>query len=288
MTFVVILFLAILLLNAGAFWLYQKRTHRLFNKQRKLILDSFGRIESRMVRAATEFDSDATHGVWAILFSYNRSDLARRTIESLRKHEPTLPILVVDNGSDAATRDMLQAMMSNGTIQKLLLNTHEQVPQWQKSFALVQALKLFSLERPRHIVWIDNDIDVTRPFLADAAQILEELAQEHVKVINLTDDTEEEHNHPTIKHVPVKLSHGVEEIKICASFNGQFVFVNASFFAELGYPQLAEGINDLSVEDWYYSRLLEARAYRAAVLPAALHMGANVSSREAVENRQEH
>ncbi|MDP4200192.1 MAG: glycosyltransferase [Bacteroidota bacterium] len=287
MTIVIILFFAILLLNVGAFWLYQKRTHRLFHKQRKLILDSFGRIESRMARAAPEFEPAADGaGVWAIMVSFNRGDTGRRTIESLRKHEPDLPILVVDNGSTDGTRERLLEMLEHGVIQKLLLNTHEQVPQWQKSFALVQALKVLSLERLRYLVFLDDDVDVTRPFILDATTLLEELASEHVKVVNMTDDAEEEYNHPTIKRIPVRLSRGMEEIKIRASFNGQFNFLNADFFHELGYPPIAEGISELSGEDSYYSRLLKVKGYQVAVLPAARHLGAEASLREVVESKQ--
>ncbi|MFI5202709.1 MAG: glycosyltransferase, partial [Candidatus Kapaibacterium sp.] len=203
----------------------------------------------------------------------------------LRKHEPKLPILVIDNGSKDGTPEALTQMLLDGRIQKVLFNTHEDVPQWQKAFALKQGLKLLAMEYPAYIVWLDDDLEVTRPFVKEGIALLDALQRIKVKVINMTDNEEEERNHPTIERVNVTLFGVVEEIKIRPTFNGQFNICPAEFFRELGYPPIAEGISELAGEDWFYSRQLQNKGYRVAVFPAAKHIGFTNSKRIEIEKR---
>lgn len=272
----------IVVINAATFWLFYKRTNRLLFRYRRELTNAFTSIETRLARGAEDLSAENAHGVWAVMFSYNRGEMARRTIESLRRHEPNLPLLVIDNGSTNGTQEMLLGLQKTGVIQKLLLNTWSDVPQWQKCFALAQALKMLSLERPSHFIWLDDDLEVTKPFLAKGLELLEKLRNESVRLISFVDDGRQEYVHGTLKTLPVQLDGTSQPIKLRKSFNGNIILVAMEFFEELGYPPVAEGINDLAVEDWYYSRRMEAHGYLAAVYPAVSHIG-DRSEREALD-----
>jgi glycosyltransferase involved in cell wall biosynthesis len=268
---------------------YYKRTKRLLHRNREEMRSSvdeaFIRIENLLVRGMTEFETKPDESkTWAIMFAFNRKDMAQRTLTTLRAQEPILPILVIDNGSTDGTREMLLDLLKKGEIDKLLLNSFRDVPQWQKSFAITQALKLLSLERPAYLVWLDDDLEIERPFVQTAISLLSILHEERVKVISMTDNEVEERNHPTIKQIRVELPSGAEEIKIRPTFNGQFDFFSTSFFRELGAPPIGQGFHQWGIEDWYYSRRLQAMDYRAAIFIAADHVGHNKSMREQVQD----
>jgi|GEM_PF-536456 GT2 family glycosyltransferase len=291
MTVVIILLAFLALLNGAAFWLYYRRTKRLLFRYRESVnqkselltqhLDAtFRRIESRLVHGRSDFENTTGDpSTWAVMFTYDRKGMAIRAIETLRQFEPALPLLVIDNGSKDGTPEMLTQMLRQGTIQKVLFNTHEDVPQWQKSFALKQALKLLAMENPLYLVWLDDDLEITRPFVKEGIALLDTLREERVKVINMTDSEVEERNHPTIKRVRVERFGISEEIKIRPTFNGQINLFSTEFFREAGYPPIAEGITDWGLEDWFYSRRLIDLDYRAAVFVAAVHHG-TISKRE--------
>jgi glycosyltransferase involved in cell wall biosynthesis len=272
----------------SAAWFYYRRTKRLLNRSREIMQhtvdDAFLRIENRMVHALPEWKQKPDgKKVWSIIFTYDRRDMLQRTIMSLRQHEPSIPILAIDNGSTDGTCALLAGLLETGQIDKVLFNRHNDVPQWQKSFNINQALKLLSLESPDYIAWLDDDLAVTRPFAETAIELLEILKPEHVKVISMTDNELEESHHPTIKRIEVDLAHEKLEIKIRRTFNGQFNLFASSFFRELGPPPIGEGIRNFAGEDWYYSRRLQALDYRAAVFIAADHVGRERSKREEME-----
>jgi GT2 family glycosyltransferase len=289
MTDVIIVLIIISVLNIAVFLLYFKRTKRLLFKYREFtnqkVEGAFKRVESRLVHGVSDFErTNGKNAVWAVMFTYERKEMAVHTLESLRKYEPNLPVIVIDNGSKDGTQEVLTQMLLEGRIQKVLFNTHQDVPQWQKAFALRQALKLLAMEYPSYIVWLDDDLEITRPFVQDGIALLDVLRDEKVKVINMTDNEIEERNHPTIKRVNVMVSGLSEAIKIRPTFNGQFNIFAADFFHELGYPPIAEGISELDGEDWFYSRQLQNRGYRVAVFEAAKHLGAGAySKREEIE-----
>ncbi len=271
-------------INGFAIWFYYARTKRMLGKYRNVVDGAFLRIETRLERGAHEFEKNKDETLtWAIMTTFDRKEMTAGTIRTLRVHEPNLPLLVVDNGSRDGTREMLMGMLRDGIIQKLVCNRHAEVPQWQKSFAVSQGMKLLALELPAYFVWLDDDLEVTRPFVNDGIALLEALKPERVKVLNMTDNEVEEHNHPTIKRVTVPLPGRTEEVKIRRTFNGQFDLFSVELLTEFGYPPVAEGINEWGAEDWYYSRRLVNRDYRAAVFVAANHLGLKASKREEIE-----
>ncbi len=273
-----IVFGSLVVLNIAAFLYFYKRTRRILFRSRDFTREEvekmFRRIENRLTWQAEEFHyRDGPIEAWAVMFTRDRLPLAMRTLQTLREHEPELPVLVIDNGSSDGTAEALAALHTTGRIQKLLLNNHADVPQWQKSFAVAQSLKLLALQRPKWIVWLDDDLEITRPFLKNGITLLERLEVGHIKVVTLMDDEDQTRNHPALRYEPVELTSGAETIKIRTSFNGAFNLFPASFFQELGYPPIAEGIDELGSEDWFYSRQMQSRGYLAAVLPSATHVG---------------
>jgi GT2 family glycosyltransferase len=281
-TSITIALCALTIVSVLVFLLYYKRTKRLLYRYSDLVnhkVDgAFRQIEARLVHGLPDFEK-ITGRPWAVMFTYDRKEMAMRTLETLREHEPDLSMLVIDNGSTDGTVEALTKMLREGSIQKVLFNTHVDVPQWQKAFALRQALKLLAMEYPSHIIWLDDDIEITGPFVREGIALLYELRNEKVKVINMTDDEIEERNHPTIKYVPVNILGETEDIKIRATFNGQFNIMSAEFFVEFGYPPISEGMNEWAFEDWFYSRQLQNKGYRAAVFKCANHHGAGANSK---------
>jgi glycosyltransferase involved in cell wall biosynthesis len=275
-------------------WLFYKQTERLLRRYKNHTggmyndlsrenfnrwADALGKVETRLVRPLRPFAPADGKTVWLIVFSYNRKSLLLSMLADLRRLEPTIKLLIIDNGSADGTIDALNAEHQNNQIQKLLLNQHRDVPHWQKGFALAQALQVLALEKVDYIGWIDDDMRIKKPFIETSIKILHDLAPDNVRLVSfLTDDTQEK-NHPTqsVKNVDT------EPVKIQSSFSGAFVMAHAAFFEELGLPPVAEGIADSSVEDWYYSRLMQARGYKVAAIDVADHLGYKVSIREAVE-----
>jgi glycosyltransferase involved in cell wall biosynthesis len=271
-------------------WLFVKQTERLLRKQKTHTdalnresfnrwADTVGKIESRILHPLRPFAPADGKTMWLIVFTYNRKSLLLPMLADLRRLEPTLKLLVIDNGSTDGTIDALHAAHQNNQIQKLLLNQHADVPQWQKCFSLAQALQLLALEKVDYIGWIDDDMKIKKPFIEIGIKILHDLAPENVRLVHFLTDAIQDENHPTesIKMI------GGESVKIKPTFGGQFVVAHAAYFQELGLPPVAEGIAAASVEDWYYSRLMQARGYKVAAVDVADHLGYKVSIREAVE-----
>jgi glycosyltransferase involved in cell wall biosynthesis len=288
MTSATIAFGLLAIIVIASAWFYFNRTKRLLNRSRegmeRFADDAFRRIEGRLVYGLSEYPRiPEGKNVWAIVFTFDRKEMLLRTLTSLREQEPSLPVLVIDNGSKDGTREMLVQMANSNFIHKVLFNRHEDVPQWQKSFAVNQALKLLSLESPDYLVWLDDDLDVERPFVDTAIELLEILQPERVKVVSMTDNDLEESHHPSLARVSVQLRNGKLDVKIRATFNGQFNFFGTNFFRELGAPPIGEGIRNYAGEDWYYSRRLQALDYRAVVWVAAKHEGREHSKREEIE-----
>ncbi len=94
----------------------------------------------------------------------------------------------------------------------------------------------------------------------------------------MSDETQEKF-HPTQRELLL----AGQSVRIKSSFNGASVFVPRDFFETFGLPPIREGINDLSVEDWYYSRLIKAADGKVGVIDIAEHTAYNDSQREKVQ-----
>ncbi len=243
---------------------YEHRSHRYFS-----------RLEERMSRPLDGF-SYKPGTVWAVVFTYNRQELLRQALHSLRAAEPSLKIVVVDNGSSDGTQAALVDMHSEGIVDKLLLNRHEDVPQWQKSYNMHQVFRLLTMEECEAVVWMDDDVRVRRPFLEAARAIVEKLGSRDVAVVSMLTDAEQNYYHPTEQEETVDGIH----VRIKSTFNGAFVFFPVLLLRSFGLPPIREGNDELASEDWYYSRMLQTKGLKVAAVDFSDHLGMNDSMRK--------
>jgi hypothetical protein len=278
----ILLTLLILIVNGLVFWLFYIRTKRIIYKIRDTDHKSFKtllhRMEHRMAKPLPYWSrKEHKQNIWAVVFTYERLDMLKRTVASIRLHEPNLKILVVDNGSKDATVSTLADLHREGHIDKVLLNTHGDVPQWQKSFAFHQAVNLLSIEPVTHLVFFDDDIEVRRPFIDFALETMRELRPRGVRVVSLMHDWVQDTVHWTIETLTVD----GEQVKLKKSFNGAMIFMPMESLDEFGLPPIGEGADEIGAEDWYFSRRLEALDGFAACADFAEHLGAVHSQRVA-------
>lgn len=256
-----------------------KKQSGMIRQNLQYLFEVIAHVEQRLAKPVEEFSAAGVKRDWAVVISYNRPQLLKTTVESMRQHEPDLAVLVVDNGSDRDTLSQLLELRAQGLVDKLLVNTHKHVPQWQKSFALCQAFKLLTVEGVASITVADDDLLVEKSWLRDARELCR---WRDVRLVCLHHDAIQAVSHATER---VEMFAG-EEVLIKSSFNGAFFYVQPEVLRELGYPPVGEGLSMAGLEDWYYSRQLAARKWKVATIQRAVHLGYDVSMRERLEAEQ--
>ena len=273
--------LLIIVTNSIVTIMFYKRMKLNFKKHLNEYVNYISKIETRLARPFEDFDPlGSAKEDWVVVTSSNREDKLVQTVQSIKAYEPDIKILVVDNGSNISTLNMLYELFQEKSIDKILLNQNADIPQWQKSFSMAQALKVLSLESIKSISWVDDDIKIYKPWIKDAEQIINQNRDHNIKIVNCMIDDLQEENHPTIKEIYFQ----DHKVKLKKSLNGAFFFTPVEFFKEAGMPPIAEGISSASVEDWYYSRQLQGRGWYAATIDCAVHLGYNESEREKLFN----
>lgn len=271
------------------FILFHKRTNKLlykyfeFNKKEILNFNThIGNIENRIKReikvknVKSNILNNFSKENWIIITSFNRGELITKLIDSIKKYEKNIKIIVIDNGSENFTLEKLLNLKKAKSIDYLLLNENNLIPQWQKSYSLVQALKLLELREIDLITVSDDDITINSSWLETSTNLFNTF--DDVKLVNLMDDDFQEQIHKTVENRTIdNLSFKVKE-----TFNGAFFCIKFDTLVKLGYPPINEGISDSSVEDWYYSRLFKANNWKVAALNFSNHLGYNNSKREAI------
>lgn len=266
--------------SAAALAVALKRQKREATRQLREVQKMLGAVELRLARPRVEFHpSPGGDLVWITCFTLNRAAMLERTVRSLKRHEPTARLLVIDNGSTDGTPELLLGLQREGLVDKLLLNRKEDVPQWMKCFNLHQAFRLLAAEDVDLLGWIDDDMEVHAPWKALTLGLLRELPGQRVEAVALCRDAMQDKIHPPLQVLPFQ----GREVALKATVNGQFVVMPAAVVRELGLPPVREGINDYGVEDWYYSRLLQARDTRCAAADCAIHHGYQASIRVALD-----
>lgn len=248
----------------------------------KSVHEYFLRLELRMAKPFAQFEKAHNDTIWIVVFTINRKQLLTETILSLKKSEPDINILVVDNGSTDGTYELLQTWINDNTIRKIVFNKKEDIPQWQKCFNIHQAFQLLASEKIDYIGWIDDDILIVKPWKQLVIDSLHELNSHNVRMVSLLNDDIQKQHHPPLSSVIINKQHG--DIK--GTINGGFVVFSTDILREFGLPPIREGINALGVEDWYYSRLLEASGYRCVAFDVSIHKGYTSSIREQLEKQQ--
>jgi glycosyltransferase involved in cell wall biosynthesis len=101
-------------------------------------------------------------GITAVIINYNTPDLTRRSVEALRRWHPELPLLLVDNGSDAATVSTLGSLRDASPRTTTL---HLNASNIFHGPAMDQAIRM--TESP-FVFILDSDCEIVRPGLLEA------------------------------------------------------------------------------------------------------------------------
>lgn len=213
------------------------------------VFDIIQKMEYRSVTKVADLTHCSSGNHWIVIINYQRMDILNEALSSIKKHEPSIKILVVDNGSDELNTTNLIKKMQSGQIDKLVCNQNHDIPQWQKSFSIHQAINLLRVEEVASVSIMDNDVIVKKPWLQCSGEIL--LNNKDIVLVNLYRDKKQDHVHP-----PLSKIENVENAVLKESFNGAFFMVYMSFFKEYGLPPINEGMGKASFEDWYFSRLI--------------------------------
>ncbi len=192
--------------------------------------------------------------LWLLMTVRDRLGLTEGTIDSLRKTaEPGFHLIVVDNGSDKETRNMLVEEFRQGRIDRLILNPAN-IPQWQKSYAIRQAIGLLALadETVHFFGWIDNDVEAKTSWMGLSVGLLNHC--QDIEVVSLCScDPEQTKRHPVAR---VEHADG-HEIHRKYTANGAFWIMRKAFFDRYGLPPIGRGITREGTEDWHYLDILK-------------------------------
>lgn len=199
---------------------------------------------------------------WVIVINYQRLAALQKTIASIQHHQPQAKILVVDNGSEPAVTQNILKMHHGQKIHKIIFNQHADTPQWQKSFAIGQAVNLLRQHTVRSITCMDNDVLATSAWIEHDLKLLQQEA-DLVLVTHIS-------NHRENKQHPAQGKIAQSAAVYKQSFNGAFFLVTPDFFQHYGLPPIHEGKQDTGYEDWYYSRLIHTDNKRIASYGAGM------------------
>lgn len=220
---------------------------------------------------------------WILVTVRDRMALTRLTLESLARHTPgDARLIVVDNGSREDTLDYLAGELKKGVIHRLVCNRAGTVPQWEKTYAINQAVDLLRTEEFDYFAWIDNDIEV-RPGWLEAAQHVLSTCPEFA-VCSMHNDELQEEAHKTLREEEV----GPHTVRVKASANGALWVVRRSFFGLYGLPPVGLGLSREGAEDWYYIDCLKRKGGLFAVVDGySVHQGYGDSLRADVHRALE-
>lgn len=231
--------------------------------------------------------SGLTRGTWLCVTTKERPELTKRTLSSIRDtvNRDECGIIVVDCGSEAPTRELLQEELKLGLIDRLILNRERTVPQWQKCYAIRQALGMLEMEPFDYFGWIDNDLEFRTGWIDAARHTLQIriIDSEHYafEVAACHQDERHEKSHPTVERFDIMLSdRRVFCLRSKQTANGACWIVRRAFFDRWGLPPVGLGKCELGVEDWFYSRKLQASGRALfGVIDGCEHLGYDNSQR---------
>ena len=206
---------------------------------------------------------------WILVTVRGRPALTGRCLEALMRLPPEeYRLIVVDNGSRDETLDELYRMFRLGKIYRLICNQVGTMPQWEKCYAIRQAVRIAMDDPGEMFAWIDNDVVVKDGWLDAARSVLAALPE--VEVCSLHNDNIQERRHKTLREVQVGQIH----VRLKLTANGAAWVMRGDFFAKHGLPPIGLGVNREGTEDWFYSDKLRADGRpRFAVIDYANHIG---------------
>jgi len=169
-------------------------------------------------------------------------------------------LVVVDNGSRDATLDVLYRVFRRGDIHRLICNKVDTIPQWEKSYAICQAVHSLRMDHHDYFAWVDNDVEVKPGWLKVAQIVLN--ARTDVQVVSMHNDSRQEKFHPTREIIKVD---GID-VRMKDTANGAAWVMRKEFFDMYGLPPTGLGITEDGTEDWYYSKVMHERKIPFAVV----------------------
>jgi len=180
--------------------------------------------------------------MWICMIVKNRLEFTVKSLEALIAAQGHYKIMVIDNGSDEKTLRYLYHKFEKGNIDRLLFN--KDVPQWQKSYAITQAVKMLEMEEYEYFAWIDNDV-VVEPHWDEVAV---ELLKVGYQVSSFCCDNTQKRFHGD----GIEKEHNKIKFNERDTANGALWLVRKNFFSIYGTPPICKGINRQGSEDWFY------------------------------------
>lgn len=272
-------FVTMVLVLASSILLFKriKRTqNRIVDALKRWVVGSLTSIETRL-RYQSLLEEPSDVNVVAIV-TRNRTSYLENCVRSIHVHEPTVKIIIIDAGSTDSTPILLSELSSKGLVHTYVRHQPDTVPQWQKGYGLHEAWRIAALLRPQSITVMDDDMLVEAPFVQTCSRLCAEHATVHV--IALHRDSVQELNHP----IETTISFENRAVPLGRTFNGAAFYMPWPTLVAWGPPPINEGINDCSVEDWYYSRALASGNGYAAFVKCVEEQPNVTSLREATEN----
>jgi len=213
---------------------------------------------------------------WVLMTVRERSELTRRSLDALlERTSQNVGFIVIDCGSKGSAPDYPYALLRHGRIQKLICNATDTIPQWQKSYAIRQAVDALRAEDYQYFAWIDNDVQVMTGWLQAALKVLTEIPE--VDICSVHNDKIQEKLHPTVETRRL----GRITVRLKRSANGAVWVVRKDFFKKWALPPIGEGITQKGTEDWHYSNMMRKHGKMIAVVDGfSDHIGQNSSMRE--------
>ena len=206
---------------------------------------------------------------WILVTVKGRPDLTERCVASvLDLTSGERRVIAVDNGSRDSALDWLYERFRRGDIHRLICNKVDTLPQWEKSYAIHQAVHALRPERYDYLAWIDNDMEVRAGWLDAAQRVL--VARPDLQVCSVHNDDHQEKRHPTMARVEIA---GVP-VLLKETANGALWVVRRDFFDLHGLPPVGQGIRGTAAEDWHYSHYFRDRGVPFAVIEGySVHLG---------------
>ena len=206
---------------------------------------------------------------WILVTVKGRPELTQRCVEALlSRTEGDRRLFVVDNGSRDATLDFIYRRFREGDVHRLLCNKVGTITQWEKSYAICQAVHALRMEHYDYFAWVDNDMEMKAGWLKVARDVLR--ARADVAVCSMHNDGTQEKHHPT-QEIATVAGHTV---RIKETANGAAWVVRREFFDMYGLPPTGMGITREGTEDWHYGRMMRERGIPFAVVEGyGRHMG---------------
>jgi glycosyltransferase involved in cell wall biosynthesis len=212
-----------------------------------------------------------------VVITKNRRELLKQCISSLIKsYIGDAHLTVVDNGSSDGTVNYLRSVKR---VDRVIANPAN-VPQWQKSYAIRQAHKLFMDTEMSYFSWVDDDMVLKPDWLKAGKRILAECPNAVAAALHT--DKLQERKHPTISTLDV----GPYKVRLKRTSNGPCWVVRRDFASLYGLPPVTGRVDHNSMSDRYYEKLFRKKKLLVGVADMSTHIGYKDSLRMVLQGKR--